>query len=378
MQPVLGLTSNAQLWSVQFLVLFCPADRRPPIGLTGPRNFSGNRLTFSETAEMKCKYSFPVTARITLPCPLIFQRGNRTFSLELDNGRLSRLAVTVDDFPEAALPQVKKTPPVAITFPTDPELESLLPDVRTLEGALTIWGVQRIDTVRFKSEWIPENAEERAKLDLFGFERNREEEGRSYPAPAIDLLLRTIVSVEKFRGWEVPLNFNRRGRLAVIQERYTEAFYEFYFFIESLYGNGKFKTHAVTAEFNASIELNAAIQEAVADPDFELKSDPVLRAEFQKHYATEPHTEIVQRLVEMRGFLHHHSSKNKKAWNPGMQLGYKADTLFWQSVCHNAATKYLNGVLFDPVEMQKFKETVVKKPDGGIAHFTPPPDESQP
>jgi hypothetical protein len=324
---------------------------------------------------MKCKYSFPVAARITLPCPLLFQRGDRSFSLELENGRVARLAVTVDNFPEAALPHVSKTVPVSITFPTDPVLESLLPDVRTLEGALAIWGIQRVDTMRFKTEWIPENPEERARLDMFAFERNRED-GRAYPAPAIDLLLRTIISVEKFRGWEVPLNFNRRGRQAVIQERYIEAFYEFYFFIESLYADGKFKQHAVTQEFTASTELNAAIQEALVDSDSELKADAVLKAEFQKHYISKSREEIIDRLVKLRGELHHHSIKNKRAWNPGLQLGYKTDALFWQSVCHNAATKFLTDILFDQAEMKKFQETTIKRPDGTTVRFTPAPDDS--
>jgi hypothetical protein len=123
--------------------------------------------------------------------------------------------------------------------------------------------------------------------------------------------------------------------------------------------------------------LNAAIQEALADPDFELKSDSVLKAEFQNRYASKSRDEIIERLVKLRGELHHHSIKNKKAWNPGLQRGYKSDALFWQSVCHCAASKFLTDVLFDPVEMQQFKNLVVKKPDGGVVRFTPaPPDES--
>jgi len=81
--------------------------------------------------------------------------------------------------------------------------------------------------------------------------------------------------------------------------------------------------------------------------------------------------------LSLGGELHHHSIKNKKAWNPGLQLPHKADALFWQSVSHNAASKFLTDVLFDPAEMQKFHEIVVRKPDGGIVRFTPSPDKPQ-
>jgi hypothetical protein len=321
---------------------------------------------------MKCKYTFRLESRSKFPTPLYFTLGVRTYALETDDGRLTRLSVTVDNFPDDALPRVTTTPQYSIHFPIDGHLEFIRMDVRALEGALALWGIHRIDTERFRTEWIPENPADRAKLTIFTFDRTHNEDVL-HSAASIDLLIRTIVSVDEFRGLEVPLNFNRRGRLAVIQERYIEAIYEFYFFIESLYGNGKFKQNAVIQEFTASNDLNAAIDEALADPDFEFKADPMLSTHFQRHYAMKTKPEIIEHLVDLRGFLHHHSIKNKRSWNPGQQSDYKADALFWESVCHAAAMRYCTDILFRPEEIQKFASTPVRKPDGSLIEWNPPP-----
>jgi hypothetical protein len=85
---------------------------------------------------------------------------------------------------------------------------------------------------------------------------------------------------------------------------------------------------------------------------------------------------VIEHLVELRGFLHHHSIKNKKAWNPSKQSDFKGDALFWQSVCHEAAIKSCTEILYRAEELEKFLATPVLTPEGHRIRWNPAPDES--
>jgi hypothetical protein len=81
-----------------------------------------------------------------------------------------------------------------------------------------------------------------------------------------DVLARAIFAADAATDIEIPLNVFRRGMLDVSERNYIEAIYDFYFILETLFGEGKFKSAAVSNAFLDSSQLRSCVERAVADP----------------------------------------------------------------------------------------------------------------
>jgi len=108
--------------------------------------------------------------------------------------------------------------------------------------------------------------------------------------------------------------------------RYVQAFYSFYFVLEWLYANGKFKTAGVLEQFEKSSVLNSALEAAIQsfrgqDRHWRaiLKDMPWLRGDAVDVPA------IRRYLVEVRGRTHHVSGKDKVRF-PSREGGQQYET----------------------------------------------------
>ena len=62
-------------------------------------------------------------------------------------------------------------------------------------------------------------------------------------------------------------SFWREGENEMFAGRFINAFYNFYFVLEGLYGNRKWRNDDLEAEFNASAELKASLDHLVLSRD---------------------------------------------------------------------------------------------------------------
>ena len=91
--------------------------------------------------------------------------------------------------------------------------------------------------------------------------RFQQESKKVDPSPDLTLdhkLLSTAVaaSVHAELGDLIfPLSFFRKGRISMLEGHFIGAYYDFYFLLETLYGNAKTKNNAVKAEFKKSPEI---------------------------------------------------------------------------------------------------------------------------
>jgi len=118
-------------------------------------------------------------------------------------------------------------------------------ELRSLQGLLSLFGLHSIDFDEFKEfevEWLPDNDEEKANLDIFSMAK------KSVPVPdgqipqlPFDIFARAVMAADAAADIEVPMNFFRRGMLDLYDGNYIEAIYDFYFILETVFGEGKFK-----------------------------------------------------------------------------------------------------------------------------------------
>lgn len=323
---------------------------------------------------MKCKYSFPIKGHIKLHIGIHFTKGKYQYEFKVKDSFITHICVVVSDYPKQSLPKFETLKEgkikASISIPDDPYLNDIVSDIRTIEGSLCLWGVEEIDIDCYRTEWLPESEEEKNELQLYSFMNSKSNEPpENMPDTQLDLLVRTILAIEDIKESETPLNFYRRGRIDIKERRFIEAVYDFYFVLETLYGNGKFKKSQILKEFIASSELMTAIEniENIISP--ELKADCKKFKQLQEKYLKKTKEKMLEQIIVTRGFLHHHTSKMKGIWHPASQKDYEIDAEVLLAICHNILMKKVIDVLFQNDRITEFLDTKVKSADGHTINF---------
>jgi hypothetical protein len=310
---------------------------------------------------MKLAYRFPAIGHLRLKSSVPLEHLGCVFGFELDeNQAVTHLSVTIPVAP-TDIPTVTKNPKSGVKLQLNmvsPGIEKIIPLVRTLEGFLSMFGIESIETQDIQLRWLPETPEEKASLQVFDFSVGRHKPKITDYEP-LDFAYagQAVVGIEALTRYEVPLNFYRRGMLDVRDKRFIDAYFDFYFILESLCADGKFKTRQVQNVFRASPTLQEAIAAALEAESFRsaLRAEPKLLPSFNTHYLGRTSGEISDRFVELRGKLHHHSTKDKNAWHPAKQDEYHLDALILGHVCFEFLQKATMKTIYNDEVALKFK-----------------------
>lgn len=160
-----------------------------------------------------------------------------------------------------------------------------------------------------------------------------------------DLLTRAIMAAEEpgapmFEGTLVT-----SARRALNEQQFIDSFRYSFLLIEALYGNGQFKGPSLKAAIKASAELRAAVEGALRDRTGVDPSDTSATAGLLRGNPSVD--DLLDHLVDQRGFYFHGNAKRKDAWRPEQQGVAKA--LAWiairiaYGVTHQASATMFDG-----------------------------------
>lgn len=251
-------------------------------------------------------------------------------------GRISAVSVErpVEDYlpllPVLRHPDAKTD---SLTYPPNPFHEELIGLLQYLESVGGFWcGVRRIVWDRAEFDWVPESDAERDQLVVWDLriEQKYGEDVTEIDEKYIQVLLHR-------RPWHehltVPLAFYREGRNEFQQFRYVQAFVNFYFMIEGLFGGGG-PNYRVRERFKASPTLVKAATEAansLCDLPRHWEALRVLAP--SKVVSTDAQT-VLDLLVHFRGVLHHYSVKSSQSQgHPHNQRQFEAVAFLAMAVC---------------------------------------------
>lgn len=129
-----------------------------------------------------------------------------------------------------------------------------------------------------------------------------------------------VTAVDSLVEHEIPMYLYRRGGQDLVGGHFIDAFYDFLLIVESLYANGKFKKTAMQQAFRSNQTLQSAVVTTLASSELKTiaNSRPRLRAAYEGTYRGRTPAEVTDRLVELRGFLHHHTANASPT--PSMQI----------------------------------------------------------
>jgi hypothetical protein len=225
--------------------------------------------------------------------------------------------------------------------------------LQTLESLLGVLGnIKRVYWNKATFEYYPETEDEFKRINIlpaFFFVHEIPMDDPVLVSTAD--LTNYLGHINTFEGLAVPMSFYRETKIEYSAGRYINSFFNSYFIIEGLFGNGQWRKDAVVAELTKSPVFSGFVQ-AFLDEAAKI-NDPAegwtkaqIDAELQKR--TQPYTVegVVKLIVETRGKLHHFSvASTQQQGTPFNHLDYKKIALISLTLASNALTHYIDTEL---------------------------------
>jgi hypothetical protein len=83
--------------------------------------------------------------------------------------------------------------------------------------------------------------------------------------------------------------------------------------------------------------------------------------EFKKNYQGKSMREILEKIVEIRGILHHHTLKKKDIWHPEDHNRYETDAHFFQAVAFNVVIHLSHRCVFSEEVVEEYKKSFLSQ-----------------
>lgn len=202
-------------------------------------------------------------------------------------------------------------------FNIDEELlAAIVKDLQDIESILGFWGnVKRIRWQAAKYDFIYDSEAERQKIKLSPYQAKI-----THGDPDItlepELLAKLVATKDKYPMLIAPQSFFREGYNDFQEGKYINAFYNFYFILEGLYGNREWRSNKIAGEFKRSTTLSKCIEDVISEVLTEKQSRylPHIQKMLKQRQKALDIEGVIFLLVATRGDLHHFfnvSSKNE-------------------------------------------------------------------
>lgn len=294
---------------------------------------------------MRIALSASATGKTHVPYPVTVLEGSYAISFFpgrdglIDRIQVSaRLRESIDPLPTFT---AHSSGPIKATIdaPVSETEEDLLALLQYFESLGGFWlGLRKINWEEPKREWIAETPEEESRLQLFS--SSASQRVRETPQLLNLRIVRELMAKRTENEWLIiPMAFVRQGIKDLNESRYTSAVYNFYFFLEDLYAEGKWRTKATKARFRGSAHLGEVAQRAFAfltSPGQEQNRIGIEEclSETGLRLSAE---DLFDLIVEMRGRLHHFSQKSTQMHAHPLNDGrFRPLAVLLMFVCMNA------------------------------------------
>lgn len=87
-----------------------------------------------------------------------------------------------------------------------------------------------------------------------------------------------------------------------------------------------------------------------------LTHDRRTREEFQRSYRSLNVEQVLEKIFDLRGRLHHHTQKRRGTWHPDEQHRFEPDALFLQAVTYNVVFKLAEPYLWAEEVVNAYEE----------------------
>lgn len=269
-----------------------------------------------------------------------------------ENGFINRIKIIAPiDNPKKFYSEITATPNEDVKahfhVKTDVELwTSIIKEFQELESVLGLtfnlksikWNAPRRDLI-FDSE------EEREKAKIYNFKSWFEYRDPPYQTTKADLE-NVVQNKSDFSHLIVAMSFFREGINDKNAFKYINAFFNFYFILEGLYGKGKTKNYQIEQEFKNSEEFKQlvdwALDESRRNKPADYKKIGEMLSRMNKQIGIKSFIELI---VKTRGELHHFTNNpNRPQGTPFTHQEYSAIAHMTMKIAMHAILRRMEEV----------------------------------
>lgn len=323
---------------------------------------------------MRVKYIVPLEHKGRAPENVCFTVAGRSYRFLCTEEKARFLEVQVPSFPIDALPSVEvdegEQKLRGITLKEDPVWPAIERDLAVVQGVMAMYGLDSLNFEEREVQWIPESDYEEQILGLRSFKRSVEASKDELPV-LFDMFARALIAAPQLHAYELALDFYRRGRADLVRRWYIDAFYDFYFVLETLFAGGAFKSKEVKARMLKSELLMTALSRSLNELSSERQFLDAVSQSGRFNYIGASVEKVVEHLIGTRGYLHHHSSSGRETWSPRKQGAFRADAAFLATVCLNVLSAKCVEVMFSTEVSSQFASVEMTTDAGKHVRFVP-------
>ncbi|EMF4670353.1 hypothetical protein ACRU1U_12920 [Providencia stuartii] len=208
-------------------------------------------------------------------------------------------------------------------------------------------------TEEIEAKYEGETPEEETQLSIKGLSM-----GRHDPALTLnfDMLTRAVMAAEKYDGPKFEVAFVKSARKMLKEQKFINSFRYSFLLIESLYGNGQFKTQSLQTALKSNNDFRAIVELAIKDV-IPAKNDN--NSDTAKLLMAKPEVDsIINHLVEKRGFYFHGNIKRRDAWNPNEQNVAESLALLAIGIATTITIKAADPLFIPELEKRHFENAI--------------------
>jgi hypothetical protein len=301
------------------------------------------------------KFQIEVEVEADAICERLFEvRSNEYFvePLVSDNHRLRALllSMNVQDY-NSYLPTVGRDPAtnvLSIALRDGDLANRLISIAQHIESIGSFWlGIGKVYWERSTRRWISETPEEEDSLKGLPTEWQETRSEKDLEMKVTPEILGSIITNRSLHAnLTLPMSFYREGCNDFKRGYYANAFVNFYFYLDDLYGAGATKNKQVEERFKKSVHVRTAVEEAIDElvkpgPSDNLAQVMLFLSNEHKTFSVDG---IIELFVQVRGNLSHFSQKStKKKGHPFNQFDFRGIAYLIKAVCMFTCSRLTTG-----------------------------------
>mgnify|MGYP000742928297 CR=1 FL=1 len=281
---------------------------------------------------MRIRYTIPIKSELIIPdhwdIPI---QGGTCRVVEVD-GRAKALEIIFTDQPLTFAPHIKELTegPAKISITgRDQRIAFVKWQLDEAMAFLLCFYDIDLKTDEIEAKYEGETPEEEKQIAVKAMSMGKHKP----PLPlTFDMLTRAIMAAEKSDGPKFEATLASTARKALSEQQFINSFRYSFLLIESLYGEGQFKSAGLKSALKGNTEFVEIVEAALKDP---IKPKPEHTSDTLTLLSGTPITDdVIDHLVDKRGFYFHGNVKRRDAWKPEEQGAAEALALLAISIAH--------------------------------------------
>ncbi len=270
-----------------------------------------------------CVYTIPIAGNVSIDKPLAFQIDDIDIEFFMRSGVLSHIVIKCP-IPSGPIAEERIGDNLVTNEPRAREIEEI---VLQIGNGLSLFSSSCVEFLfeKRRVQWIINDKLSSAKVDINGGPTI----AMSAKSLTMPLFVRSVLVGCIEKNHDPALTFFSRGNTDANSHRFIEAYYNLFFFLEFLYGNGKSGKNSTLDEFMKSAELTSSIKNTLEKPEI----NELLSRSFVEKLRESSIKQILEILILTRGSLHHPNKNRYDYWNPEKQRQFGDKAIFLQLIC---------------------------------------------